>query len=185
MGVRPSALLTRVARDDDGGVGRPASREQLLEAARTGFARLEDVVTAVAPEQREEPGACEAWSVKDLLAHLDAWHTMFLGWEAAGSAGEQVDMPATGYRWSDTPALNQAIHDRTADDAWGDVMARLRDSHRRVLDVIRAYSDDDLFTKKRYAWTGSTSVGSYAVSTTSSHYEWATKLIRKWAKAST
>lgn len=159
------------------------NRAQLLEAARTRFARLDETAAAVASDLRAVPGVCEAWSVKDLLAHLDAWHTMFLGWEAAGSRGEQVDMPASGYRWSDTPALNQAIHDRTANDEWGDVMTRLHDSHRRVLDVIASYGDEELFTKKKYAWTGSTSVGSYAISATASHYDWASKLIRKWAKA--
>jgi hypothetical protein len=44
--------------------------------------------------------------------------------------------------------------------------------------VLFGYSDDDLFTKKRYAWTGTTSVGSYAVSATSSHYVWASGLVR-------
>ena len=48
--------------------------------------------------------------------------------------------------------------------------------------VIDAYDSDDLFTKRRYPWTRSTSVGAYIVSATSSHYAWASKLIRKWAE---
>ena len=164
-------------------MGRPTNRQQLLDAAADRFAQLDETVANVASELRDVPGVCESWSVKDLLAHLDAWHTVFLGCEASGSRGEHVDMPASGYRWSDTPALNRAIYERTADDAWDDVMARLRDSHRSVLNVIESYSDEELFTKKKYAWTGSTSVGSYAISATCSHYDWATKLIRKWAKA--
>ena len=42
--------------------------------------------------------------------------------------------------------------------------------------------DEELFTKKKYHWTGSTSLGSYLVSATSSHYDWALKLIRKSIK---
>jgi hypothetical protein len=45
--------------------------------------------------------------------------------------------------------------------------------------VIESNSDEDLFTKKRFPWTGSTSVGSYLVSTFASQYAWASKLIRK------
>jgi hypothetical protein len=51
-----------------------------------------------------------------------------------------------------------------------------------VRSEIAAYGDEQLFTKKYYAWTGSTSVGSYAVSATTSHYAWAHKLIRAFAR---
>jgi hypothetical protein len=154
----------------------------LLSAATAEFTRLTDLVDAMPEADRSLSGPCGDWSVKDLFAHLDAWHEMFLGWEAAGSAGQTPAMPARGYSWSDTPAINAEIHARTASDAWDEVAGRLTTSHRRVLDVIGGYADDDLFTKKRYAWTGSTSVGSYAVSATSSHYAWARKLIAPWVK---
>ena len=62
------------------------------------------------------------------------------------------------------------------------MIASLRESHRQVRAVIASYADDDLFEKKRYRWTGSTSVGSYAVSATTSHYDWAMKHLRKSRK---
>ena len=164
-------------------MGRPTTKAELLDAASAEFAELLAVVQSTPEADRETAGPCENWSVKDLLAHLDAWHEMFLGWEATGSGGEMPEMPAPGYSWSDTPALNADIHARTAADTWSAVVERLEDSHGRVLNVIAGYTDDDLFTKKRYAWTGSTSVGSYAVSATSSHYAWARKLITKWRKS--
>jgi hypothetical protein len=52
-----------------------------------------------------------------------------------------------------------------------------------VMGIIEKHSDHELFTKKLYKWTGSTSLGSYLVSNTSSHYTWAYDLIRKWLKA--
>ena len=58
--------------------------------------------------------------------------------------------------------------------------ARLRRSHENVIEVIASYTPEDLFTKKQYAWTGTTSVASYATSATSSHYAWTSKLVRKW-----
>lgn len=164
-------------------MARPTTRTELLEAAEAEYRRLLEVVETVPLDRRTTPGACDHWSVKDLLAHLDAWHELFLGWEEIGRAGEVPEMPAPGLRWSDTPTLNARIHERTADDAWDDVVARLDGSHERVLAVIRSYDDDDLFTKRRFGWTGSTSVGSYAVSATSSHSAWATKLIRRWVHA--
>ena len=35
---------------------------------------------------------------------------------------------------------------------------------------------------KYYAWTGTTSLGSYCVSATASHYDWALKKIKKHQK---
>jgi hypothetical protein len=163
-------------------MGRPSSKQELLAAAETEFERLWAAVDLVDRGDREQPGACETWSVKDLLAHLDEWHDMVLGWEAIGSDGGTPEMPAPGLRWAQTPALNQTIFERTQHDSWDDVANRFRRSYGRVQAVIESYSEEDLFTKKRFGWTGSTSVGSYFVSASSSHYAWASKLIRKWAK---
>lgn len=164
---------------------RPTTRADLLTTAAHEFDRLFDAIARVAPADLERPGACEHWSVKDLLAHLDAWHELFMGWERVGQIGEKPSIPSPGFGWAETPELNDKIYQDAADDLWADVESRLRSSHRRVLDVIASYSDEDLFTKKQYKWTGTTSVGSYAVSATSSHYAWASKLIRKFAKANT
>ena len=160
-------------------MGRPTSKPELLAAAEQEFDRLWDTVDAVPPSDRETPGACDSWSVKDILAHLDAWHRMWLRWEQAGTRGESTPMPAEGFTWAQTPALNARIHAATAGDLWDEVCDRLRDSHSRVTVVLSGYSDEDLFAKKRYRWTGSTSVGSYAASATSSHYAWASGLIRR------
>lgn len=163
-------------------MGRPQTKSELLSAARGEFDRVWSVVATVRAEDRTRPGVCETWSLKDVLAHLDAWHEMFLEWEAAGPRGEKPPMPASGFSWAETPALNEAIYQRHRADEWDDVVKRLRDSHSKVLARVEVYDEDDLFTKKLFTWTGSTSVASYAISATSSHYSWATKLIRKGAK---
>jgi hypothetical protein len=48
--------------------------------------------------------------------------------------------------------------------------------------LIERHSDAELFTKEHYAWTGRTSLGAYLVSCTSSHYDWALKLVRNGLK---
>ena len=163
-------------------MARPKNKDELLTGAEHEFAKLWKAVASIDEADRERVGACEAWSVKDLLAHLDAWHEMYLGWESAGSTGEAAAMPADGYTWGETPALNLAIFERTKNDGWDEIDTRVRLSHQKVLDVIESYSNHDLFTKKHYGWTGTTSVASYTISASASHYAWASKLIRKWAK---
>lgn len=177
------ALAQRSALRNPVDVGRPTTKDELHTAAADEFDRLWQVVSSVTDDDRARPGVCEAWSVKDLLAHLDAWHEMFIAWEAAGSRGELPPMPAEGFSWAQTPALNEEIFQRHQADDWDDVEQRLRRSHARVLERLTDYDENDLFTKRRYTWTGSTSVASYAISATSSHYAWATKLIRRAVKA--
>lgn len=55
-------------------------------------------------------------------------------------------------------------------------------SFEKVFPIIEKHTDEELFTKKKYKWTGSTSLGSYLISATSSHYDWALKLMKKGLK---
>lgn len=161
---------------------RPQNRSQLLDQMEDNFDALWAEVDGIPAESRLTEGACETWSVKDILAHLDAWHEMFLLWEREGAAGGKPEMPAPGFTWKETPALNEAIWERTRHDDYDAVSTRLRQSYDQVRALVESYDNEDLFTKRRYKWTGSTSVGSYAVSATSSHYDWARQLIRKFKK---
>lgn len=163
-------------------MARPTSKLGLLEAMDREYTALLAEIESIEAEDRLKAGACEIWSVKDVLAHLDAWHEMFLTWEKAGVASDVSEMPAPGYTWKETPALNEEIYQTTKGDDYDAVVARLADSYHRVRIIVEGYSNDDLATKRRYKWTGSTSVLSYAVSATSSHYDWARKHIRKFKK---
>ncbi len=115
-----------------------------------------------------------------MLAHLHAWHTMYLRWYTEGMVGEKPEMPAPGYTWATTPALNAEIYTRYKDDSLAEVLRALQGSHHKVMEIIESHSDEELFTKKLYKWTGSTSLGSYTVSAMSSHYDWAIKHIKKF-----
>lgn len=164
-------------------MSRPTTRTELLERSATEFEALMDAVEGIATQRRMGASDYPRGSVKDMLAHLDSWHRMFLEWERVGRTGEVAEMPAPGHTWKTTPKLNAEVHERHADDSWDEVVASLRRSHGSVREVIASYGDDELFEKGRYRWTGSTSVGSYAVSATTSHYDWAMKHLKRSRKA--
>jgi hypothetical protein len=48
--------------------------------------------------------------------------------------------------------------------------------------LIEKHTDDELFTKKKYPWTGTTSLGAFLISATSSHYDWGLKTIKPLRK---
>lgn len=121
-------------------------------------------------------------NIRDLLMHLHHWHLMMLDWYSIGMSGKKPQMPAKGYTWKTTPELNQWILEKYSQSTLDEAKESCRLSFQRVLAMIKNHSDQELFEKKRYKWTGTTSLGSYVVSATSSHYEWAIKLIKKAKK---
>lgn len=50
-----------------------------------------------------------------------------------------------------------------------DAVAMLHDSHHRIQSLIERHTDEELFEKKRFTWTGSTSLEAYLIFGTSSH----------------
>ena len=59
----------------------------------------------------------------------------------------------------------------------------IKKSFLDVQELIHQHSYDELFEKKKYKWTGTTSLASYLISATSSHYDWAIKKLKKYKKA--
>ena len=58
----------------------------------------------------------------------------------------------------------------------------LAESHTKVISLAEQFANEELFTKKYFPWTGTSDLGSYFVSTTASHYDWAIKKIKLHCK---
>lgn len=102
-----------------------------------------------------------------------------LGWYKVGMKGEKPTLPAEGYTWKTLPDLNKKIWEDTQDLDLPTAKKHLASSFKKLQTVISSHSDIELFEKKRYKWTGSTSLGAYLIQNTSSHYSWAIKIIKK------
>ena len=164
---------------------RPASKLDLLAAIEKEQGALEMLLETLTPEQMTEPGIVGEWSVKDVLAHLIEWEQMCLGWHAAGLRGETPQLPAPGFKWNQTPQLNQQIYEKHRERPLDEVLEQFQASHREILEVIQGLSNEKLFTTGHFAWTKKNTLGTYMVSATSSHYLWARKEIRKGFRAKT
>lgn len=164
---------------------RPTSKSQLVAAAQAGYDELMSRVEPLAGrEEREFAFEDRDRNIRDVLAHLVEWHRMLRRWYDEGMTGGKPAIPGDGYTWRTLPALNQEIWQAAQDLALPDVTSALARSHADMMTIIKGHSDEELFTRKRYRWTGSTSLGAYLISATSSHYDWAlTKLrraVRTW-----
>lgn len=163
-------------------MSRPVSKDSLLKAMESEHQKLEDLLKTLNEKQMTQPGVCETWSVKDILAHLHAWEQLVLSWYRAGVRGQEVKTPASDLKWSETPILNQRIYEQYCDVSLHEIQAKFAASHDEVRATIKPIPEKELVTRGFYAWTKSTTLLSYFVSCTSSHYHWAYEEIRRWVK---
>lgn len=162
---------------------RPTSKAQLLDYAQTNYEKLQAELANFSPEQQCQGGIVGEWSMKDVLAHLMAWGQMCQNWYEMGKSGETPITPHEDFTWKEIPALNQHIYETYQDHDLDDIRSQFENTHAALMALIEHTSDNELFTPKVYAWTKTTTLGSYLTSATSSHYDWARKEIRKgWKK---
>ena len=160
---------------------RPKSKKELLDLSQKNFKKLNDFINTFSKEEQNTSfkGDSMNRNIRDVLAHLYHWHLLMLEWYKIGMSGEKPNMHAKGYTWKTTSALNKWIWKQYQNFELEEVKKLINTSHAQVQKLIIQHSNDELFEKKRYHWTGSTSLGAYLVSATSSHYDWAWKMIKK------
>lgn len=163
---------------------RPKNKEELLSQSQQGYEKLLKLIDGLSEEEQLgdfQEGTLNR-NIRDVLCHLYAWHKMVMGWYNEGLAGRKPEIPAKGYTWRTTPALNLKIRDEYADTTLEKARALFEGSHKDHQALISSKSEEELFEKKRYKWTGSTSLAAYLISSSSSHYDWALKLIKRCLK---
>ena len=165
-------------------MARPKSKSELLDLSSKNYKELNNFIGDLNEndQNKEFPEGTMNRNIRDILAHLHHWHLMFLNWYKVGMSGQKPEMPAKGYSWKNTPDLNKWILEHYQNTNLVDIKKLIDVSFKDVQNIINRHSNEELFEKKRYKWTGTTSLGVYLVSATSSHYDWALKLIKKAKK---
>jgi hypothetical protein len=97
-------------------------------------------------------------------------------------SGKKPAIPAEDVTWQTLPVLNRRIWEKYKGTELKKAIAMFKKSHDDIIILIEKHNDDELFTKKKYGWTGTTSLGAYLISATSSHYDWGLKTIKPLKK---
>ncbi len=160
---------------------RPKTKEELKQQSSENYFRLVDYIDSLSPKEQNVifPAGYLNQDISDVLCHLHHWHLMMIKWYHTGMNGDKPDMPAKGHTWKTLPDLNREIWEKYNKTPLKEAQSMLHSSFADLQFIIDKHTDDELFEKKRYHWTGSTSLGAYLISATSSHYDWALKLIKK------
>jgi len=162
---------------------RSETKQDIYNDIEVERKKLYDALTKLTEEQMELPGACEIWSVKDILSHLVDWEQRCLRWYRAGLKGEVLKTPDENYNWRQLPELNHEIYLKHKDFSLEDVQKHFRESFEEIKSAIDGMTDEALFTPGFYVWTRKSPLRNFIYANTSSHYRWASKLIRKFTRS--
>ena len=169
---------------------RPATKTELIAAANAQWDKMWNLIDSMSDEVRfasfdfgDDPKLKEAhWkrdkNLRDVFIHLYEWHQLLLNWTAANLGGEPKPFLPEPYNWKTYGDMNVEFWKNHQTTTYEDAVTMLRDSHGKVMALIDRLTDEELFGKKHFSWTGTSNVGSYCISTTASHYDWAMKKIK-------
>jgi hypothetical protein len=173
---------------------RATTKTDLVIAANEQFGKLWKLIDTMSNEQQNATFGCEMaaaskeshWSrdknVRDVLVHLYEWHQLLLKWINSNRNDMAKPFLPEPYNWKTYPAMNVAFWTKHQNTPLMDAKKMLNESHKDVMALIETFSNDELFTKKTFSWTGVSTLGVYCVSATSSHYEWAIKKMKTHIK---
>ena len=163
-------------------MSRFTSKQELLDDVVKERTKLEDLLAAI-PDDQKLVEVTDGMSVKDFLAHRTEWGRMAIRWYEEAKAGGTPAVPTERYKWNQLKELNADIHDRFARVPLDEIEVNFADVHDRLYELIEGTTDEELFTKQYYSFTGSSDLATYLNSATASHYRSARRHIQKWWRA--
>ena len=156
-----------------------ASKSEFIKRTQQEWQLLWDAVDLLLemspPKKQQE-------QLRKTLAHLYAWQVLLAGWLKTGADGDP-DLPAAGFKWNQTPALNAVLDKQYADMDYATVRRRLRSSHTRLMKRVENLTEAEIMKPNQYAWTGTSTLCGYISANTCSHYRWAQKKLKRITKS--
>ena len=162
-------------------MSRFTTKQQLLDEITKERGLFEELLASI-PDAKKSVEVTDGMSVKDFLAHRTEWGRMMLRWYTDAKAGRTPAVPTEKYKWNQLKELNADIQARFKDVPLKTIEADFASVHDELYKLIESMTDEELFTKKFYSFTGVSDLATYVNSSTASHYRSARRHIQKWWK---
>ena len=174
-------------------MARPSTKQDLIITAEQEFSILLELLKGMNmydqmkdfnfPEAFLSKHEQKHWSrdknIRDVLIHLYEWHQLLINWIESNQAGEQKDFLPKTYNWRMIGEMNQEFWHAHQSTSLASAVEMLKVTHKRVMILADSFTNEELFVKKQLGWTGTSTLGSFFIANTSSHYRWAISKIKK------
>ena len=176
---------------------RPTTKTALIKAANEQFKRMWQLMDSLPEEaqtaafqfdddflsKQKEAHWKRDRNLRDVLIHLYEWHLLLINWIIANQNDEAKPFLPAPYNWKTFGEMNVKLWEKHQSTPYADAKEMLLGSHNKVLALLEPFTNDELFKARQFSWTGTTTLGSYCVSATASHYDWAIKKIKAHGKS--
>lgn len=175
-------------------MSRPTTKADLLTAATDQYEKLNTLISNLTEkelstdfnfaddEKKKEAHWKRDRNLRDILIHLYEWHQLLLNWVHANQNGDHKPFIPHPYNWKTYGSLNEYFWKKHQNTSLEEAKEMVAKSHNEVLCLAETFSNEELFSKGVYKWVGGSTLGSYFVSATSSHYDWAMKKLKAHIK---
>ena len=176
---------------------RPRSKDELIDAINAEFGKLCAILDKAGEALQKDfkrpiPRNSRDKNARDVLIHLYEWQVMlqnfitnnltFKHGKFTPKATISPFLPPP-FNWRTYPPLNVEIWQKHQSTSFESALTALKASHKSVLSLTQKFSNDELFNKNHFAFTGATHLGSYVIGASCSHYAWATKQLKSGLKS--
>ena len=176
---------------------RPKNKNELLVVMNAEFSKLCKILDETPREllhgdfKSPLPNNSRDKNARDVLIHLYEWQIMlqnfiannleFKGGKISQKAHITPFLPSP-YNWHTYPKLNLDLWQKHQNTSFESALDSLKNSYESIFTITQKFSNNELFDKKHFAFTGATNLGSYVISSTCSHYVWAIKQLKSGLK---
>ncbi len=173
-------------------MSRPTTKADLISSATENYEEMNRLIALFSEKELSTPFEFDEkkkeahWkrdkNLRDVLVHLYEWHQLLLNWVKSNQNGESKSFIPEPYNWRTYGDMNVEFWRKHQDTTLENAKEILEKSHKEVMDLAETFSNDELFSKGVFKWCGGSTLGSYFVSNTASHYNWAIKKLKAHRK---
>ncbi len=175
-------------------MGRPTTKADLLAAATDYYEKLNTLISGLSEKElstvfdfsgdvkKKEAHWGRDKNLRDILVHLYEWHQLLLKWVSSNQNGDTEPFIPQPYNWKTYGDMNVEFWKKHQNTSLEEAKEMVEKTHNEILCLAETFSNEELFSKGVYKWVGGSTLGSYFVSVTSSHYNWAIKKLKAHIK---
>lgn len=175
-------------------MARPTTKDDLITAGNEKYQKFIELIHSFSEEElngvfefdienEKEAHWKRDKNIRDVFIHLYEWHNLLLNWVENNQKVINKQFLRANYNWKTCGKMNEEIWKEHQNTSFEDAFNLLEKSHSQIINLANTFTSEELFSKDTFKWVGGSTLGSYFVSATSSHYDWAIKKIRKYKKS--
>jgi hypothetical protein len=144
---------------------RPQTKQELILTGNEQFKKLLEMIASMSDKEQNAPFNFDSTmgkeahrkrdkNIRDVLVHLYEWHQLLLNWVTANQNGKKQPFLPEPYNRKTYGDMNGEFRKKHQNTPYEKAKEILKESHNKVMKLIETFSNDELFTKNHFAWTG-------------------------------